>query len=242
MTGTLGYTWFFCMFYTVMVLNYTAVEFIGWATPHQACFGVTPDISALLQCQFFQPVYFLDKDIFPETEECLGHWLGVAENKGDTLTYWILTENKKVLAQSLVHPVDDHEVNHTVEEKGNILDPAANEEKSSGVSLDLLSKVVNSSVPEIDPTTINFLFNAQDHIRLEFIQKDMRGVHTKTNVIEVDEDTGKVMLEYIRGGLEIIEPNIIHEEVLSKYQGDDGDEYWTFSKVLNYRTVSNGKI
>eukprot|EP00957_Ditylum_brightwellii_P120660 9203763-Ditylum_brightwellii.AAC.1 len=27
--------------------------------------------------------------------ERLRHWLGVAEKKGDTLTYWILTENKQ---------------------------------------------------------------------------------------------------------------------------------------------------
>ena len=155
-----------------MVLNYTAIESIGWITPHQACFGVTPDISALLQYQFFQSVYFSDKNIFPKPEERLRYWSGVAENKGDTLTYWILIENKQVLAQSLVRPVDDHGVNHSVEEKGEILDPAANEEESSNVSLDLLSEVVNSTVPEIDPTTINGPFNAQDHIGLKFIKKD----------------------------------------------------------------------
>eukprot|EP00957_Ditylum_brightwellii_P024613 1859432-Ditylum_brightwellii.AAC.1 len=57
------------------------IELLGWVTPYQACFGVTPDISALLQYQFYQPVYFSDKDVFPNSDECLGHWLGVAENK-----------------------------------------------------------------------------------------------------------------------------------------------------------------
>ena len=65
---------------------------------------------------------------------------------------------------------------------------------------------------------------------------------TKTKVIEVDEDTGKVMLEYVHGGLELVEPNIIQEALLSKNQGDDMDGFWTFSKVLNHRTVENGKI
>ena len=60
-----------------------------------------------------------------------------------------------MLARSLVCPVDDHEVNYRVEEKGETLDAAANEEESSDISLDLLSEVVNSSVPEIVPTTIN---------------------------------------------------------------------------------------
>eukprot|EP00957_Ditylum_brightwellii_P017029 1284515-Ditylum_brightwellii.AAC.1 len=57
------------------------VESLGWVTPHQTCFGVTPDISALLQYQFYQLVYFSDKDVFPNSDERLGHWLGVAENK-----------------------------------------------------------------------------------------------------------------------------------------------------------------
>eukprot|EP00957_Ditylum_brightwellii_P093103 7088300-Ditylum_brightwellii.AAC.1 len=36
-TGAPGYTWFFCMMYTIMLLNFTAVESLGWITPHQAC-------------------------------------------------------------------------------------------------------------------------------------------------------------------------------------------------------------
>ena len=96
------------MLYVVMLLNYTALESLGWITPHQACFGITPDISALLQFTFFQPIYFSDKDIFPNAEERMGHWLGVAENKGDALTYWILAENKQVLARSLVRPVENN--------------------------------------------------------------------------------------------------------------------------------------
>eukprot|EP00957_Ditylum_brightwellii_P197487 15046876-Ditylum_brightwellii.AAC.1 len=90
-----GYTWFFCMLYTVMLLNFTALESIRWITPHQACFGTTPDISALLQYQFFQPVYYSDKEAFPTSSEHLGHWFGVAKNKGDTLTYWVLADNKQ---------------------------------------------------------------------------------------------------------------------------------------------------
>ena len=51
-----------------------------------------------------------------------------------------------------------------------------------------------------------------------------------------------MMLEYIHGILEIVEPNIIQEAFLSKDQDNDEDDYWTFSKVLNHCTVSNGKI
>ena len=77
---------------------------------------------------------------------------------------------------------------------------------------------------------------------MEFVRKDKRNVPTKTKVIEVDEDTGKVMLEYLHGGLELVEPNVIQEASLSRDQEDDGNKLWSFSKVLNHRTESNGKI
>lgn len=41
------------MIYAVMLLNFTAVESIGWINPHQDCFGITIDISAILQYQLF---------------------------------------------------------------------------------------------------------------------------------------------------------------------------------------------
>ena len=70
--------------------------------------------------------------------------MGVAENKGDTLTYWILTENKQVLACSLVRPVDEHEINHQASQSGEILDPAVEEVEGSQPTLDLLLDLVNS--------------------------------------------------------------------------------------------------
>eukprot|EP00957_Ditylum_brightwellii_P071718 5451774-Ditylum_brightwellii.AAC.1 len=99
------------MLYTVMLLNFTALESIGWITLHQACFGTTPDISGLLQYCFYEPIYYSDKEAFPQTSEHKGHWLGVAENKGDTITYWILADNNQVLARSLIRPVTDQELN-----------------------------------------------------------------------------------------------------------------------------------
>ena len=251
-TGAPAYTWFFCMLYVVMVLNFSALESLGWITPHQACFGVTPDISALLQFRFYQPVFFSEKDVFPNAEERKGHWLGVAENKGDTLTYWVLAENKQVLARSLVRPMDENEMNKRTKEAEEIHDPVVEEVEGSQndskqanneqlPSLDLLSDIVNSPTPVLDPSEING-FDASKHIGLEFVHKDSQQIPTKAKVIEVDDETGKIMLEYVHGGFELVEPNVIQEALLSKEYHDDGDDIWTFSKVLNHRTVSNGKI
>eukprot|EP00957_Ditylum_brightwellii_P000157 12312-Ditylum_brightwellii.AAC.1 len=74
-TGGPAYLWFFCMLYAVMLLNFTALESLGWLTSNQACFGLTPDISVLLQYRFYQPVYCSDKDAFPNSNERMGHWI-----------------------------------------------------------------------------------------------------------------------------------------------------------------------
>ena len=243
-TGAPGYTWFFCMHYTVMLLNYTALESIGWITPHQSCFGTTPDISALLQYRFYEPIYYSDKEAFPTSSERRGHWLGVAENKGDTLTYWILADNKQVLARSLIRPITDQEQNLRVPQPGEILDKDVAQVEGSpppAPALDLLSEIVNSPTPTFDPTNING-FNPNDHLGMEFIHMDKQGIPTKATIMEVDEETGKVILEYIHGGLEVVEPNIIQEALLSREQNDNDNGMWTFSKILDHRTAEQGKI
>ena len=188
-TGAPDFLWFFCMLYVVMLLNFTATQSIGWITPHQAFFGTTPDISALLQFTFYQPVYFSDKEAFPDSDERLGHWIGVAENKGDTLTYWILAENNQVLARSLAHPVEGFEQNIRCKETGETSDKSVAEiegSQNSKISLDLLSDLVNSPTPEFDATEVNGL---NEHIGFEFVRNYSRKVPTKVKVVEVDGDT-----------------------------------------------------
>eukprot|EP00957_Ditylum_brightwellii_P162819 12398515-Ditylum_brightwellii.AAC.1 len=43
-TGAPAFLWFFCMLYAVMLLNFTALESLGWITLHQilACSLVRP--------------------------------------------------------------------------------------------------------------------------------------------------------------------------------------------------------
>ena len=75
-------------------------------TPRQRRTGVTPDISPWLQFTFWQPILYLDNEnSWPSTRERVGRWLGVAENIGDFLTYWIFDDqSRRVLARSVVRP------------------------------------------------------------------------------------------------------------------------------------------
>ena len=81
--------------------------------PLQMRTGVTQDISAWLQFTFWQPVLFLDvENSWPSTKERSGRWVGVAENVGDALTFWIVDDqSKQLLARSVVRP---NQHNHRV--------------------------------------------------------------------------------------------------------------------------------
>ena len=57
------------MIYTVAILNFTALGSNEWKTPHEVCFGETPDISALLHHTFYQPIYYSEKESFPQSNE-----------------------------------------------------------------------------------------------------------------------------------------------------------------------------
>ena len=239
-TGAPSFLWFFCMLYIVSLMNFTAVESLRWITPYQATFGTMPNISSLLQFTFFQLIYYSKDNSFPASQEKLGHWLGVTKNMGDTLTYWILADNNEILARLLVQPVEDGEVNKCVETLQRDL------------SLDLLSDCMINEQPIKDDTldlsrvngvtSSNDQFDPNNHIELQFIQTDKNNVPTRTEVVEVDKDTGKVMLEYIHGGLEMVDPNVIQEALLAKEHHKDGDTLWVFNKILNHQTINHGRV
>jgi len=107
-TGCPASLWLLCLLYCCAVLNSVAHEKPHWHTPLEALTGHTPDISALLQFSFWQPVYFAQDTKFPsDSPERLGHWVGIADNVGDALTYNIITDDKDhLIYSSPVRPVD----------------------------------------------------------------------------------------------------------------------------------------
>ena len=170
----------------------------------QRCFGETPDISALLQFSFNKKVLYANRNAsFPASKEKLGWWMGVAENKGDTLTYWILTEDGQLLARSLVRPLKDSEQNKRVEIGADSLDSQSNSlegRQEPTVQLDLHSDLQRARPVNFDPTTV---------LGVSFVGEDSHNVPTKTTIMEVDEETGKFLLECMHGDLEWVQPNVI---------------------------------
>ena len=100
-------SWPFILKYLCDVNNHCATPMLNWKTPISVRHGYTPDISAFLQFQFYEPIYFQVDESSPSTGEAAGYWIGVADNVGDALTYHIWShKTRNVLQRSVIRTAD----------------------------------------------------------------------------------------------------------------------------------------
>ena len=94
-----SHLWLLCLEYVAHLLNHLATPSLDHKTPYEKAFGITPDISNLLQFHFYQPVLYFNTNgpSYPKSKELYGYWVGIAENVGDALTYKILTTENKII-------------------------------------------------------------------------------------------------------------------------------------------------
>ena len=109
LTGAPAHCWLLCLFYVCALLNVTASPALHGITPIQAPTGQVPDTSHFLQFSIWEPVYYKVDENEPDhkfpsqSNEKRGHWVGFAENKGDQLTWKILTdETQQIGTRSFV--------------------------------------------------------------------------------------------------------------------------------------------
>ena len=103
LTGAPAHCWLLCMLYVCHHLNATASPALGGLTPLQALTGQVPDISHFIHFSFWEPIYYKVDESEPDhrfssqSNEKRGHWVGFAENKGDQLTWKILTDDTNTI-------------------------------------------------------------------------------------------------------------------------------------------------
>ena len=103
LTGAPAHCWLLCMLYVCNLLNATASPALGGLTPLQALTGQVPDISHFLHFSFWEPIYYKVDESEPDhrfpsqSNEKRGHWVGFADNKGDHLTWKILTDDTNTI-------------------------------------------------------------------------------------------------------------------------------------------------
>ena len=106
-TGAPDKLWPLMHEYLADINNHCATPFLNWRTPIEKRHGYTPDISAYLMYQFFEPVYFRIHDRDKRSPEKFGRWVGVAKDIGDALTYKIYDPSTgEIVSRSLVRTAD----------------------------------------------------------------------------------------------------------------------------------------
>ena len=105
-TGAPSSLWLLALTYVCMIVNHTANASIGHAIPMQVLTGVTPDISSLLQFDWYEPVYYkMEESHFPSmSNEQSRYFVGISEHVGHALMFLILTDDtQKIIHQTVVH-------------------------------------------------------------------------------------------------------------------------------------------
>jgi hypothetical protein len=104
--------WCYISEWVARILSLTAHDLpvLRSRTPEEVVTGCTPDISEFAHFDWGQWIWYRDVTSFPEPYVCLGRWLGVAQDVGQAMVYWVLTEKGTVIARSSVIGLYDHEL------------------------------------------------------------------------------------------------------------------------------------
>jgi hypothetical protein len=194
-TGTPAKYWYLCLEYAVYLLNRLAIRSLQWKTPYQLANGDVPDISALLQFRWFEPVYYFDPQhasFSSASSEASGRWVGISVNKGDLLTYLILTtDTQQVIVRSTVRSAVTRptSVNHRASDI--LTDGEISTE--SGDTIILLTSDLRSMNP-VDSTEflpslfISPSFDPEELLGQTFIRDTIDGRSHRARVVKQIED------------------------------------------------------
>ena len=110
--GTPGFMWLLCMQYYSSILNMCCLARLGGRNAYEVAFGHSVDISAWIQFEWWEPIYYLaaEDPSFQASKEKLGYFCGVAENCGDLLTFKIYTpDSHQILHRSVIRSASNPE-------------------------------------------------------------------------------------------------------------------------------------
>jgi hypothetical protein len=109
-TSTPGQFWCYAIEWASKIRSLTAHDsmILGSRTPEERITGKTPDISEFAHFSWAEWVWYKESGkSFPEADVHLGKWMGVAEDVGQAMTYWVLTQKGTIIARSSVAPLSD---------------------------------------------------------------------------------------------------------------------------------------
>jgi hypothetical protein len=108
-TGCDPRAWFKLSRHVTSLNNLIARKSINWRTPYKVLPGSTPDISPYVLFEFWERVYYTDLNTpFPNNQEKIGRFVGIADDHGDGMRFWILTnETEQLIVRSYLRSAKD---------------------------------------------------------------------------------------------------------------------------------------
>jgi hypothetical protein len=175
-----------------------------------------------LVCAFYDPVYYNPHyDSFPpNSNEELGHWVGVATIVGDALTVKLLTSNQKVIFMSVIRSALDFTLRH------KRLAPLGGE-KSTNHAGDKIFVRSNIDIPASEGPTVSTQMPTID-------RKDLIG---RSFLKDTEADGQRFRTKIVRAIIENDselkhDPN--HIRFLCELDGDTVDDIYTYKQILDF--------
>ena len=133
-------------------------------TGYEMVYGITPDISEYVEFQFYDYCWYWDMpQSYPHEKKSLSRWLGVAHRVGQSMVYYIMNSNGKVICRSTVSQLEpsDYDV---VEYKLRMTKLDSTIEISIG-DYKNATNVKSSNIPDMDnddlEAQLSFCFDLQ---------------------------------------------------------------------------------
>ena len=247
--------WFECMTYIASILNMIAMERLGGRNAIEVALGHSVDISAYIQYEWWEPLYFLNYEdpSFPNSREKFGRFCGVAENCGDLLTFKIyVPDTHTIINRSVVRSAKDDKGNPNPRARnphysGTPIEQSSNHSISSESinSIDACDSPVVISSDEIEKddklldnvTRDDSIPDPDDLVGFTF-PHDRKGITQKAIVTGKCEDSDAYLIDLMDGSRATIEYNLLLEKFNAS--NEDGDQIFTFSSISGHRKIKGG--
>jgi len=104
--------WDFCANYVSHLCNQLVrpLTDLNGRTPYKKITGNTPDISELLEFEWYQPIWYYEPSEFPHQNKLLGRWIGIAHRIGQALCVWILPLSGVPIARTTIQAISKEDL------------------------------------------------------------------------------------------------------------------------------------